>query len=383
MHLKNTRSCPVQLGRLKNPISMLGIVRKDLMFRLRGLSIRPASSVILFTIFCFLAFVSCKGSFIQIKYGKGVCQKIEVGPGPEDLAYESKNNRLIISSHERRKWEKSGDIYAVSLGQYKQKDQYGSNHYHTVKLKRVGEPDSLALRPHGISLIKKNDGKYLLYVISHGETSKASQHEIVVYELKGNELRFIKRIQNPLLHSPNDLFALSSGEIFVINDGIAKTGLFDLIFKQYRGDLVYYHENKGWRILQKDIGSPTGIYVSHEYLFVSASLENLVYQYKIKPDRSLELIHQYAVSIPDNILSVDQENLFTASHGSLFDFWRHMRDGSKLSPSLVYLLNTKEHTSKIIYADSGETISAASSAIEIKKRLFISQVFENFVVVCL
>ena len=72
-----------------------------------------------------------------------------------------------------------------------------------------------------------------------------------------------------------------------------------------------------------------------------------------------------------------------------FSFLRHSQDASNLSPGTVYVLDTEKHTSKVIYADSGKTISAASSALEIKgikngikNRLFISQVFENFIVVC-
>ncbi len=314
--------------------------------------------------------ISCTKVIKIVTYGKKSCQKIEIGPGLEDFDYDKANNRLIVSSHERRKWLPTGDIYGV-----------GTKDYKVIKFKRINEPKHFRLRPHGISLVKKDNGQKWLYVISHGQTHEDTQHEIVVYELKGNQLHFLKSLQDTLIHSPNDVFALSSGEIFVTNDMQTRGSTIELLFKLKRGTLAYYNR-KNWSIIKKDIGFPNGIYVTKKYIFLTATIEDLLYQYERQPDQSVRLIHKYPISIPDNILSLDQENLIIAAHTSSFSFFRHWKDSSVLSPSLVYHINTKSHNAKIIYANSGEEISAASTAIEIKNRLYISQVFENFLLVC-
>ena len=45
------------------------------------------------------------------------CHKVKVGPGPEDFVLDTRNGgpRLLISSHDRRNFETSGDIYFFDI----------------------------------------------------------------------------------------------------------------------------------------------------------------------------------------------------------------------------------------------------------------------------
>jgi len=77
------------------------------------------------------------------------CQRISVGPGPDDMHVQNLAvPRLIISSHDRRHFRNHGNIYALPIDSLK-----------ASIMTRTGEPDGFALRPHGLDLIHR-DGRW-------------------------------------------------------------------------------------------------------------------------------------------------------------------------------------------------------------------------------
>ena len=56
-----------------------------------------------------------------------------------------------------------------------------------------------------------------------------------------------------------------------------------------------------------------------------------------------------------------------------------MKNKEKISPSIVYEMDLDSNTKTILFEDNGDIISAASGAIRYKNKLYIAQVFENFI----
>ncbi len=327
-----------------------------------------------FILLCLFFFATCKFLTFSVKtvtYGQG-CQKNYVGPGPEDFVYDQKNKRLIISSLERRTWSKTGEIYSFDI------------HTHKVRLlKRTGEPKGFYLRPHGISLTRNKKLDLLLYVISHNQKTKDDlpKETVVIYKLVNNTLQFIRFYRDSLLHSPNDLFALPSGEIYLTNDRKNNQSFLETFLLIKNGNLVFYNNNH-WRKIVAKVGFANGIHVNDRHIFLSSTYDDLVYHYKLKDDRKLKLIHQYSISAPDNIQMNDKNEIIVVSHLNPILFLLHANDPSNYSPSLVYKIDTVKNKKEIIYANSGQEISGASAALEIDNTLYIAQSLGNFLLVC-
>ena len=307
-----------------------------------------------------------------VHYGEG-CQKRSVGAGPEDFAYDQTEGRLLISSLERRNWSKKGNIYSFDLKSHQ-----------TTLLKRVNEPSDLHLRPHGVSLTKDTKhNRQLLYVISHDQDNEKTlkKHSVIVYQVLRHQLKFVQRYRDPLLYSPNDLFATPSGEIYLTNDMNDHENILETLFRLKKGSVIHYDGHR-WTQVIKEIGFANGVYKMNDQLFVTSSFENILYQYKLQAEGKPQLVRTYAMSSPDNIHSSSNGILLVASHASPFSFFRHAGDAAHHSPSVIYALDTIHKKLKIIYANSGEEISAASSAKEINRILYITQVFENFLLIC-
>jgi hypothetical protein len=62
-------------------------------------------------------------------------------------------------------------------------------------------------------------------------------------------------------------------------------------------------------------------------------------------------------------------------------FMAHAGNKEKTSPTQIFRI-LADGTTKEIYANDGEEISAASTGLSYKNKLFISQVFEPFILSC-
>ena len=93
-------------------------------------------------------------------------ERITVAPGPEDMVLDTlhREARLLISCSGRRDQHTPyGEILSLDLSEY-----------NPVEMERIGEPDTLLFRPHGIYL----EGDRLL-VISHER--EPDIHPILIY----------------------------------------------------------------------------------------------------------------------------------------------------------------------------------------------------------
>jgi len=312
------------------------------------------------------------------------CTRISGMPGPEDFAYLEREEVLIVSSHDRRNRESDGKLFWIDLS--------------LPPEEQVGNPIDIVypenFKPHGISYLPTPDGG-ILYVISHPMTEEV-RHAIEIFGLTDEsgtmQWEHLETITSDLLTSPNDLVVLPDNTLLISNDsgpgGDTIKNIRGLLHIK-SGSVVYYN---GSEFI--DLGVPesygNGInYVMEDgemYIYRAALMNRSIKKFQI--DRvdgditALTYISKTKIdSMPDN-LEVDGEgNIYTAAHYNSFLFLAHAKDGSNISPTQAFIITLQGDVTEL-YANKGEEISAGSVARIINGRLYIGQVFEDFILSC-
>lgn len=303
------------------------------------------------------------------------CKRIESFPGPEDMAIDREEKILYISSHDRRNFESIGTIFSLNL----QTNQM-------QKLPTDQTPKNF--RPHGIAFIKQGKEKRL-YVISH-TTQKENPHSIEIFRIEKTSLLHEKTLLSEKLLNPNDLTVTEEGKIFVSNDfgSVSKLGQFlDVSFSRKNSPISYY-DGKEWYFLEPKLEGGNGIYYekkdTKEWIYRASMFGNVFVKYELRYVQGFpELIEKEVFKvegIPDNFGEDEKGNLFLVSHVSMWKFLRHSSSKANFSPSKIYIL--QNGNLKKIYQNDGQEISAASTALAFQERIYISQVFEPFLLSC-
>jgi hypothetical protein len=302
------------------------------------------------------------------------CRCVKVADGPEDFALDtwSKPPRLLISSHDRRHSETSGGIYFFEIDTER-----------TGELPRNGEPPAIkAFKPHGVD-IRHVEGRTLLYVIIHDPYGRMERAEnaVIIYSVEKDSLNFIQLLKDERrLWSPNDLSVLPSGEIYLTND---YRGKWDLYFRRKTSEIAYYNPlTEQWSKAADKIAFANGILAEEKRVFVTATLGEKVLEFPRNSDGSLgegkAIIH---LKGPDNLMR-QGSSLLTAAHFDDLAFMKHSKDASAPSPSVVFRIHPDHQYKAALFVDTGEVISAASTAMVYGEKLYISQVFDPHIVIC-
>lgn len=305
------------------------------------------------------------------------CQKISGTPGPEDLAIDRETGILYISSHERRGDLVDGKLFQLDLNKADAKP----------KLIETNYPKEF--RPHGISLATIG-GKKLLYVISH-RGSKMESHSIEIFQLEKDKLKHIETIESQTLVSPNDLFVVNDGRIFVSNDrgsGSMFRAYVDVLFGINRA-LISYFDGKNWIQFEKAVSFGNGILHrkvgDKEFVYRAATTPEEIYKYElINQNNKPELKEIKVIKIgsgPDNLEEDEKGDIYLAAHKSIFRFLKHKDNPDYPSPSQIFVLDKNDNI-KEIYANDGTEIPASSTGLRYKNRLLISQVFNPYILSC-
>ena len=287
---------------------------------------------------------------------------IPTGPGPEDLVQQG--DRLLISCRGEMDLETTGNIYEFTPGAGPAKI-----------LPRKGDPDSLHFRPHGIFL-SRQAGKDYLYVVNHDDIRNT--HPVIKYEVFEDRLEFRERFNSPLLVSPNALAVSPDGSFFVGNDHGNRDSNLEIILGLKRANVVHYDGKGNWKIVADKLGMVTGVNRIGDRLFVSATREHKLYEFKIDDGTLSEKKVFAKFRGPDNI-RFHENQLITAGHFKGLAFMKHMKDTLQPSPSVVARFNPDHPEAEILFSDPGNTISTGSGAVILKDRLYIPQVFRSYI----
>lgn len=302
-------------------------------------------------------------------------KRIATGMGPEDIVLDTISGskaRLLVScnDHRLRAEAPNGGIYAIDLD---------ADSMVSYKLDRKGEPEGLDFHPHGFDLIRQQ-GKVYLYIVSHDH--KKDKHYVYKYTVADKEINFVAAYENPLMHSPNTVVALQNGGFYASNDQGKKDNILSLLFRAKTGSIVYCDEQGGWAHAALSLAYPNGLYISAQerYLYVSTTRQHQLFKFVIKSDGNL--VNQDKVTKlmgGDNIrLGLGKEILIPA-HLQVMKFVGHFKNPEKLSPSVVYGVNMDTGEKRVVYSNKGEQISAASTAVVYNGFIYISQVFQPFI----
>jgi len=300
------------------------------------------------------------------------CQRIAMGPGPDDMHLQSlAAPRLIISSHDRRHFRNHGNIYALPLDSLK-----------AGIMTRTGEPDGFTLRPHGLDLIQR-DGRWWLYVINHDKELFSDQHTLVVYEVVGDTLIFQQELHSPLLTAPNDVAVADNGDIYVTNEREDGASIAEFLFLQRKANVVVYRPQLGWRVAADDLAVANGILIQGNTVWITQTLGEGLRRYQRTSDgRLTQMVQLGNLSLLDSINVRDNGHFLIPAYPSLPNFLLHWQLPGQRSPTKVYDVDPQTGQGNVIFADSGRTISAVSTALAIKDQLYLGQIFDAFVLRC-
>jgi arylesterase / paraoxonase len=294
---------------------------------------------------------------------------IKTGPGPEDILWDSCHgrNRLLVSCDQRRAGlPPFGEIMAIDL-----KDNRVST------LQRYGEPEGLPFFPHGFYLQTVSD-ESLLYVINHYKDGN-NTNSVLVYKLAANSLEFVREYQDPLMISPNEVCAMKDGSFYFSNDKGGPDLITENLFNKFGGSLVYCTKEGSCRYVDEQLAFPNGIEYKDNQLFVGTTRHQALFRYDRNEDGSLS--NRTRINNTNGIdnLRWSDGQLIAAIHPDEIAFVAHsLREQSK-TPTLILSINPVTGASKRVFQDDGRRINGGSTGIIIKNKLYISQVFEDFV----
>jgi hypothetical protein len=298
---------------------------------------------------------------------QAMVERIQVAPGPEDMVLDTSgaSPRLLISCSARREVHKPfGGIISLDLLSGKQ-----------LPMERLNEPEGIRFHPHGIYL----DGD-LLYVISHEK--EPGSHPVLVYRVEGNQLNFVDLVNTRLQHSPNALVTGPQGEIYLVNDAGKRGSLWEKILKLRRASVVKLEKGKDGRwegeTVATGLGYPAGINRMGDQLFVGDASLHRIHPYLITDEGLVPTGEIKGLKGNDNI-RIYEDQLLVPGHVKPFKFIGHAKNPEKLSPVDVFLVDPETGRHKILYSTEGETISGGSTAIIYGNHLYISQVFDPWI----
>lgn len=297
-------------------------------------------------------------------------QKIEVGFGPEDMLWDSislSEDRILVSCGSRREEhdKQANGIYSIN-----------PKTEEVIKMKQLGHPADLEFHSHGFD-IEIIAGQVFLYVINHED--EINRQSILKYLVNGNDLILDSIIQHPLIISPNDIYVLNDGSFFISNDAGKRGSIKEIMLAQKRGSVIYFPVNRDPIIIDDHLGMPNGLYFDAPFLYVSTSMQGKLFRYT-RLNNSFTEKTILAKKLPggDN-LNPYKDGLLVPCHPRYLAFIRHAGKAEKPSPSVVYFVSFDGYAKKAVFSDDGGTISCGSTAIIKDDFIYVSQIFENYI----
>ena len=284
--------------------------------------------------------------------------------------------RILMACRNRRKGEPPvADIYQLDILTEK-----------VTLMPREGNPAGLVYTPHGIGLVKNSNGDVLLYCINHGEAQK--HHSIIVYRVLLNRLVFKEMLESPLMTAPNDVTAGEDGSVFFTNDSRKYDSFFETVFRMKTSN-VLYTDGKDYKIILSGLQYGNGIALKGNRLVVVTTRGKKVFSLLMKKTESGQnypiIADEKIIPGPDGFDNVNfggPDWVLIPAHLNGPAYMAHERYPSKKSPTVVYRVDVINGKTDVVYSNNGGEISAGSSAIYYRGKLYISQVFQPYILRC-
>ena len=312
----------------------------------------------------------------------GKCQTVTGVVGAEDMELDRASGNLYLSAQDRRPYPltqataKPGAIYLARIDQ-------------PDAAPRKLTTDASLFHPHGISLYADAAGRKTLAVVNH---PGVGGDQIMLFDVNDartasepNVMLTLRRtVEDPLMHSLNDVTLVGRDAFYVTNDHGSETALGEQLETWLllpRANVVYY-DGSAAKIAATGFNYANGINRNADAseIYVAEATGRALQTFRRDlTTGALAHVHSLFLGVgPDNI-DVDSDGaLWIGAHPKLLDFLAHASDPKKLSPSAVIKVTPEGDATafETIYVNAGEEISASSVAIHEKNRLVIGPVFD-------
>ena len=314
----------------------------------------------------------------------GECRAIPGIQGPEDLEVDAAHDAVIVSSTNRRAPKEHPDprdgLYALKLSDPA-----------AMPVKLDGVPKDF--HPHGITMYRGGKGEETLLVINHrSDGSHAVESFDLTYDNGAPKLAAKSSVGGGLLVSPNDLAAVAADRFYVTNDHVTKSAL-GRFAEDYllwpHSDLLYFN-GTSFRISVQQMAFPNGVFVTPDgsHVYVAISNERRLIGFSREPFFG-SLTEIGALSLParpDNISADAQGNLIVAARPNLMRDTMFRADPTKPSPSEIFRVHLDKsgvpQSYDTIFADDGNRIGGASTAVVTGDKLLIGSALDNKLLEC-
>ncbi|TNF88787.1 MAG: hypothetical protein EP301_04250 [Gammaproteobacteria bacterium] len=238
-------------------------------------------------------------------------------------------------------------------------------------------PDMNLFSPHGIDLVRRENGDWMLLVVNHG-----ARESVELFQVMGEgdsvALRWRGCALGPERAAFNDVVGLRNGGFYVTHmyplDGQILALLKNLVFGSDTGHVYEWSQGEGWAVVPGSNGPfPNGIALAADErsLFVNMYLAGEV--------RKLDLatgtvVASYKGGQPDNSTWDSTGRLLVATHtADLSDLTActGLTEGSCGFAFRIVALDPEDLSAKTVLEHSGPPMGGATVALEMDGHLYL------------
>lgn len=335
--------------------------------------------LILISFFTVRLFIQ-QGQFQTIKpQSEYACKAIEAPYGPEDIFADYDNGMLYISASARHdettRFASDGGIYVL--------DMNADNDIITPMAVDMNE----RFRPHGISLIKLENGTKRLFAVSH---PAKNQSTVEVFDLVAGQLQHVKTVKG-LEGNYNSIVAIDETRFYATQDGSGQGALSILngILGLEKAEIIYYDGQK-LNIAADGFVYANGIELSEDgqQLYVTDMLNRTLsfYDRDVETNGLVKTGDLYMDAGVDNIRRNPDGSFFIGGHPQMFSTLFYQLGLSDVAPSVVFHAvppkNGQGGELRVVYLNDGTQFSGASGAVRYGDKMYVATINENQILSC-
>ncbi len=307
------------------------------------------------------------------------CKVIESPYGPEDLIANYDKGLLYISASPReggnQRFEQSGGIYYIDMKA------------DADLIKPVTNDFSQKFRPHGMSLVHLENGKTLLFAISHPILGKTN---VEIFNVDGSVLSHVKTVTD-VPDGLNSIVAIDEQRFYATQDGHTRGSAFiNGVFKLKKSEIIFFDGEKS-NVVADGFVYANGLELSADgsQLFVTDTIERtLVFYDRNQQTNGLTKSGDlYLDAGGDNIRRNQDGSLYIAGHPKMITTFSHMQDISKAAPSVVFHAippkDGKGGELRVVYLEDGSNLSGASGAVQFENKMYVGTISDHKILSCI
>lgn len=306
------------------------------------------------------------------------CKAIAAPYGSEDMMVDYETGLLYISSAARPKLDRyavRGNIHVLDMNDDAAVITVASQDY------------DAKFRPHGISLIKLENGNKRLFAVSHPADGKSV---VEVFDVDGAQLTHVKTVTG-LPDGLNSIVAIDGERFYTTQDGHTRgmSALINGIIGLEYAEVIYY-DGKTAHVAADGFAYSNGIEMSDDgkQVFVADTLNRTLafFNRDIETNTLTKTGDLYMNAGVDNIRRNQDGTFYIGGHPKMFSSFFYMGGRKDIAPSVVFHAvppkDGKEGELHVVYLEEGELMSATSGAVKYNDKMFVASIVEDHILSC-